>query len=61
MSTGRAKTMLATALLFALGGCASSQPQAILSAAELESMITVEILPLEPEAPAETTVAAVQP
>jgi hypothetical protein len=61
MSTGRAKALLACAALVALGGCASSEPQTILSAAELEAMIRVEIRPLEPAMPGETAVASVQP
>jgi hypothetical protein len=61
MSTGCAKTLLACATLFALGGCATSEPQTILSAAELDSMIQVEIQPLETGIYDETAVAAVQP
>jgi hypothetical protein len=66
MSTGSAKALLVFAILAALGGCASGKPQPILSAAELESMIRVEIRPLETDIPEagitdETSVAAVQP
>ncbi len=61
MSTGSAKALLACVIMAALGGCATGEPQAILSAAELESMIRIEIWPLEPEIPDETAVAAVQP
>jgi hypothetical protein len=62
MSTGSAKILLGCAILIALGGCATGEPVALLSAAQLESMIRVEIEPLEPGMPgASTTVAAVQP
>jgi hypothetical protein len=62
MSTGSAKILLGCAMLIALGGCATGEPVALLSAAELESMIRVEIVPLEPGTPDETTTfAAVQP
>jgi hypothetical protein len=61
MRTGRATTLLAIAMLMGLGGCASSKPRAILSAAELESMVHVEVELLEPERPDETVVAALQP
>ena len=66
MSTGSARTLLACVMLFALGGCATSEPPAILSAAELESMIRIEIRPLETDRPGieisdETAVAAIQP
>lgn len=61
MSTGCVKALLACAFLLALGGCATGEPQAILSAAELESMIRIEVRPLEPEIPGETAVAAIQP
>ena len=61
MSTGSAKALLASAILFALCGCASSEPPAILSAAQLDSMIQVEIRPLDTGIDDETAVAAVQP
>jgi hypothetical protein len=66
MSTGSAKSLLVFAILAALGGCASGKPQPILGAAELESMIRVEIQPLETDIPEagitdERSVAAVQP
>ena len=61
MSTGSAGTLLGLAILVALGGCATAEPPALLSAAELDSMIRVEIEPLKPEFPGEDTVAAVQP
>lgn len=61
MRTGRANIILAIALLATLGGCAGSKPRAILSAAELESMIHVEVETLEPGRPDETVVAALQP
>lgn len=61
MRTGRADLFLALAILAALGGCAGSEPRAILSAAELESMVHVEVEMLEPERPGDTVVAALQP
>jgi hypothetical protein len=61
MSTGSVKALLVCAILVALGGCATGEPAAILSAAELDAMIRVEIRPLETEIPDETAVAAVQP
>ncbi len=61
MSTGNAKVMLACALLAALGGCAAGNPKPILSAAELDSMIRVEVERIEPAHPGDTAVAALQP
>lgn len=61
MRTGRAKTLLAIAILAALGGCASNEPRAILSAAELETMVRVEVETIETERPDETVIAALQP
>ena len=61
MRTGRAGTYLVIAVLLALGGCASNQPRAILSAAELESMVRVEVEVIEPARSEDTVVAAVQP
>jgi hypothetical protein len=53
-------------MLIALGGCATGKPVALLSAAELDAMIRVEIRPVETDIPEagitdETSVAAVQP
>ena len=52
MSTGRVRITLIVAVLALGTGCASQQPastqQAILSAAELESMIRVEVRRIEP-------------
>ena len=61
MRTGRARSFLAIAVLAGLGGCASSEPGAILSAAELESMVRVEVEAIEPARADDTVVAAVQP
>ena len=61
MRTGRAKTLLTIAILAALGGCASREPRTILSAAELDAMIRVEVEKIEPARPDETVVAALQP
>ena len=47
MSTGRVRITLILAVLALGTGCAS-QPQAILSAAELESMIRIEVRSIEP-------------
>jgi hypothetical protein len=59
MNIGRARKI-------ALGGCATGEPVALLSAAELDAMIRVEIRPVETDIPEagitdETSVAAVQP
>ena len=61
MRTGREKAILAIAILAALGGCASGEQRAILSAAELESMIRVEVVAIETERTDENVVAALQP
>ena len=61
MRTGRAEVLLAIAIVAALAGCAGSEPRAILSAAELESMVHVEVETLEPTRPDDTVVAALQP
>lgn len=67
MNIGRARKILpGLTMLIALGGCATGKPVALLSAAELESMIHVEIRPVETDIPEagitnETSVAAVQP
>ncbi len=61
MRTGRAGTFLAIAVLMALGGCASNEPRAILSAAELESMVRVEVEVIEPAHSDDNVVAALQP
>ena len=61
MRTGRANSLFAIAILAALGGCANNEPRAILSAADVESMIHVEVETLEPARPDEIAVAALQP
>jgi hypothetical protein len=62
MNIGRARKILpGLAMLIALGGCATGSPVALLSAAELDAMIRVEIQPLEPDTPGEDAVAALQP
>ncbi len=61
MSTGRARALLVVASLFALGGCATNQPRAILSAVEIDSMIRVDVEPLEPAPQGDAMVARVQP
>ena len=55
MNTGRATISLLLVLAAMAGGCASQQPDAILSAADLESMIHVEVRIIEP---ADTMIAA---
>ena len=60
MSTGRAATLLSILALAALGGCAS-EPPALLTAAELDSMIQVQVEPIEAPRSDETVVAALQP
>jgi hypothetical protein len=62
MNIGRARKILpGLAMLIALGGCATGKPVALLSAAELDAMIRVEIQPLEPDMSEENAVAALQP
>lgn len=62
MNIGRARKILpGLAMLIALGGCATGEPVALLSAAELDAMIRVEIQPLESDTPGEDAVAALQP
>ena len=62
MSIGRARTtLLGLAMLIALGGCATGEPVVLLSAAELDAMIRVEIQTLEPDMREENAVAALQP
>ena len=57
MTTGRAKISLLLTALAIASGCASQPADAILSAAELESMIRVEVHVIEPET-TDTYVAA---
>lgn len=61
MATGRSKALLVSALLAALGGCATGEPGPILSAAELDSMIRVEVERIEPATHDARVVAALQP
>ena len=62
MNIGRVRKILpGLAMLIALGGCATGEPVALLSAAELDAMIRVEIQPLEPDMSEENAVAALQP
>ena len=49
MNTGRAGILLILAVL--ASGCATQEPDAILSASELESMIRVEVRTIEAPAP----------
>jgi hypothetical protein len=44
-----------------LGGCAGSEPRAILSAGELDAMIRVQVTPIEAARADATVVAALQP
>ena len=55
------KTLSGLTMLIALGGCVTGEPVVLLSAAELDAMIRVEIQPLEPDTPGEDAVAALQP
>ena len=48
MNTGRVTISLLLVILGLTAGCASQQPQAILSAKQLESMIRVEVRSIEP-------------
>ena len=61
MNTGRATISLILAALALASGCASRQPDAILSAKELESMIRVEVQIIEPAAPDAVIAANDQP
>jgi hypothetical protein len=62
MSTGRVAVIVSMLALAMLGGCASvAEPGALLSAAELDSMIRVEVVPVEDVTADETVVAALQP
>ena len=61
MSTGRATVILSMLALAALGGCAGTEAPALLTAAELDSMIRVEVVPIEAAPDDETVVAALQP
>ena len=61
MGTGRARPLLAAALLAALGGCATGEPRPILSAAELDAMIKVEVERIEPRDSYASVVAGRQP
>ena len=61
MSTRGAAAILSILALVALGGCASVEPRALLTAAELDSMIQVEVQPIEAPRSDETVVAALQP
>jgi len=61
MGTGCAKVLLVFALLVALSGCATSETAPILTAAELDSMIRVEVERLEPARRDAAVVAALQP
>jgi hypothetical protein len=62
MSTGRAALILSLLAMAALSGCASvAEPGALLSATELDSMIRVEVVPVEEVTTDETVVAALQP
>ena len=61
MSTGRALAIFLATTIWTLGGCAASEPRAILSAAELEAMIRVEVEQIEPAPAADAVVAALQP
>ena len=61
MSTGRAGALLVAATVMILGGCAGSEPRAILSAGELDAMIRIEVERIEPMPADESVVAALQP
>ena len=61
MSTGSAKALFAAVLATILAGCAAGQPQPILSAAELDAMIRVEVERIEPQRPDARMIVAAQP
>jgi len=61
MRTGSANVLLLFAVLGVLGGCATGGPKPLLSAAELDSMIRVEVEPIEPAPSDAAVVAALQP
>jgi hypothetical protein len=61
MSTGRAGALLVAATVMILGGCAGSEPRAILSAGELDAMIRVQVTPVEAARADAAVVAALQP
>jgi hypothetical protein len=61
MGTGSARVLLVSALLVALSGCATGAPKAILSAAELDAMIRVEVERIEPAHADAAVVAVLQP
>ena len=51
MNTGRARIGILLTVLALCGACATQQPSAILSAAELDAMIRVEVSVVEPAEP----------
>lgn len=61
MTTGCARIAMLVAVLALAGGCAARQPDAILSAAELDAMISVEVTLLEPAEPTATVAMIDQP
>jgi len=48
MNTGRARIGILLTVLALCGACATQQPSAILSAAELDAMIRIEVSSVEP-------------
>ena len=48
MTTGRVRIGILLTVLALCSACAAQQPGAILSAAELDAMIRVEVSPVEP-------------
>ena len=61
MNTGCVRISLLLAVLAVTSGCATSEPQAILSAAELDAMIRVEVKTIEPREPVAVLAAVDQP
>lgn len=64
MNTGIVKTVMLAVVLALISGCAATSSYTtstpLLSAAELESMITVTVRTIEPQPDAEIAVAAIR-
>ena len=58
MGSGCARAFFMAAMLAVLSGCAGNEPRAILTAAELDAMIRVEVEQIEPGRRDDNVVAA---